>query len=57
LVIGGELDEATPPEHATRLASAIKGARLAMLEAAHLSNVEQSAPFSVLVAAFLTESG
>jgi 3-oxoadipate enol-lactonase len=56
LIIGGESDPATPPDHATRLASAIPGARLAMLEAAHLSNVEQSAPFNVLVASFLTET-
>jgi 3-oxoadipate enol-lactonase len=56
LIIGGESDPATPPDHATRLASAIPGARLAMLEAAHLSNVEQSAPFNALVASFLTET-
>jgi len=55
LVIGGESDPATPPDHATRLASAIPGARLAMLEAAHLSNVEQAALFNLLVAGFLTE--
>jgi 3-oxoadipate enol-lactonase len=55
LVIGGEADPATPPDHATRLASAIPGARLAMLEAAHLSNVEQSTRFNVLVAGFLAE--
>jgi 3-oxoadipate enol-lactonase len=56
LVIGGESDPATSPDHATRLASAIPGARLAMLEAAHLSNVEQAVPFNVLVASFLTET-
>jgi 3-oxoadipate enol-lactonase len=55
LVIGGESDPATPPDHASRLAAAIPGARLAMLEAAHLSNVEQSALFTDLVASFLTE--
>jgi hypothetical protein len=27
-----------------------------MLEAAHLSNVEQAAPFNALVASFLTET-
>jgi len=56
LVIGGESDPATPPDHATRLASGIPGARLAMLEAAHLSNVEQAAPFNVVVASFLTST-
>jgi 3-oxoadipate enol-lactonase len=55
LVIGGESDPATPPDHVIGLASAIPGARLAMLEAAHLSNIEQSAPFTDLVASFLKE--
>jgi len=55
LVIGGESDPATPPDHAARLAAAIPGARLAMLEAAHLSNIEQSVPFTDLIASFLTE--
>jgi 3-oxoadipate enol-lactonase len=55
LVIGGESDPATPPDHATRLAAAIPGAWLAMIAAAHLSNVEQSAPFTDLITGFLTE--
>jgi 3-oxoadipate enol-lactonase len=56
LVIGGESDPATPPDHATRLASAVPGAQLAMLEAAHLSNVEQAVPFNILVASFLSST-
>jgi 3-oxoadipate enol-lactonase len=55
LVIAGVSDPATPPDHAIRLAGAIPGARLAMLEAAHLSNIEQSARFTDLVVSFLTE--
>ncbi len=41
LVIGGTLDEATPPEKAEELQSLIPGSELALLPgAAHLSNVE-----------------
>ena len=46
LVIGGSLDPATPPDHAEAIAAAIAGARLVMLEAAHLSNIEQPAAFT-----------
>jgi 3-oxoadipate enol-lactonase len=49
LVIGGTLDPATPPAHAEALAAAIPGARLRMLEAAHLSNVECPAAFAAAV--------
>jgi 3-oxoadipate enol-lactonase len=42
LVIAGAQDPATPPEHAQRIADAIPGARLEVLDpAAHLANVEQ----------------
>ncbi len=46
LVIGGAFDPATPPDDARALASAIPGARLAILDAAHLSNVEQPERFT-----------
>lgn len=46
LVIAGSQDPATPPDHAQAIASAIAGARLVMLEAAHLSNIEQPAGFT-----------
>jgi 3-oxoadipate enol-lactonase len=49
LVIGGLRDPSTPPPHAQTLAAAIPGARLEMLNAAHLSNVEQPAAFADLV--------
>ncbi len=53
LVIAGNQDPATPPEHAEFLVSAIPDARLVSLEAAHLSNVEQAALFNCALADFL----
>jgi 3-oxoadipate enol-lactonase len=42
LVIAGERDPATPPEHAERIAAGIAGARLEIVpDAAHLANIEQ----------------
>lgn len=55
LVIGGTLDPATPPGHAELLAASIENARLVMLEAAHLSNLERPAEFSAVLDAFLSE--
>lgn len=49
LVIGGSEDPATPPPHSELLARAIPGARLEMLPAAHLSNVEQAEAFTAAV--------
>ncbi len=46
LVIGGSQDPATPPPHSELLASSIASARLVMLPAAHLSNVEQAEAFT-----------
>lgn len=54
LVVGGTLDPATPPPHGEALASAIAGARLVMLEAAHLANVERPDAFAQAVLDFLT---
>ena len=42
LLIAGLLDAATPIEAHEFIRSRISGARLAILEAAHLSNIEQS---------------
>lgn len=53
LVIGGTEDQATPPSDSEWLASAIPGASLAMLRAAHLSNIELSDEFTALVIGFL----
>jgi 3-oxoadipate enol-lactonase len=52
LVIGGDHDPATPPDHARFLADAIDGAELSMLDAAHLSNIERSIPFTQMVLEF-----
>ncbi len=46
LVIAGDEDVSTPPALSQALAAAIPGARLLVLPASHLSNVEQEAAFS-----------
>jgi 3-oxoadipate enol-lactonase len=53
LVIGGAHDPATPPERAEELAAGIAGAELVMLDAAHLSNIEQAAAFNAALTRFL----
>lgn len=53
LIIGGSQDPATPPPHSEALSRAITGSKLVMLEAAHLSNVEQPDAFSSAVTEFL----
>jgi 3-oxoadipate enol-lactonase len=53
LIIGGTVDPATPPEHSHQLAAGIAGARLVMLEAAHLSNIEQPDEFTAALGDFL----
>ena len=40
LVIAGRQDPATPPPHAERIAERIPGARLEVVDAAHLANIE-----------------
>ncbi len=54
LVIGGRLDVSTPPDQTQALADAIPGARHIVLDAAHLSNIEQPVAFTVAVASFLS---
>ncbi len=50
LVIAGAEDQATPPEHGRRIADAIPGARLEIVDgAAHLGNVERPAEFTALI--------
>jgi 3-oxoadipate enol-lactonase/4-carboxymuconolactone decarboxylase len=50
LVIAGAEDQATPPAHARRIAAAIPGARLEIVEgAAHLGNVERPDAFTSLI--------
>jgi len=53
LVIAGERDLSTPLKDAEFIASQIPSAKLAVLDAAHISNVEQSTAFSQAVLKFL----
>jgi 3-oxoadipate enol-lactonase len=55
LVIAGALDPATPPAMGEAIADAIPGARLAILDAAHLSNVELPDEFTKLLLTFLRQ--
>jgi 3-oxoadipate enol-lactonase / 4-carboxymuconolactone decarboxylase len=55
LVIAGSADPATPPEHGARIAAAIPGARLLVLDdVAHLLNLQQPAAVTEVVRAHLT---
>jgi 3-oxoadipate enol-lactonase len=57
LVIAGERDQATPPEHGRAIADAIAGARfVAVADAAHLASVERPDRVSALCEQFLTEA-
>ena len=53
LVIGGSKDPATTPQDAELIASSIPDARLVMLEAAHLSNIERASEFTTTLLEFL----
>jgi 3-oxoadipate enol-lactonase len=53
LVIGGTQDTSTPPAQAELIASSIPEAKLVMLEAAHLSNIERAAEFTATLVEFL----
>ena len=56
LVIAGARDPATPPAMADEIVANIAGARLATLDAAHLSNIEKADDFSRVLQAFLSET-
>lgn len=54
LVVVGDEDVLTPPRDAAKLADAIRGSRLEVLQGAgHLSNVERPAAFNTVVSEFL----
>ena len=54
LVIAGADDPATPPEHGGLIAESIAGAKLVVLDdAAHLSNIEQTAAFNAALREFM----
>jgi 3-oxoadipate enol-lactonase len=55
LVIVGRHDPATPPEAGEYIKSRIPGAQMVVLEAAHLSNVEQPQAYAEAVLGFLLE--
>ncbi len=55
MVIVGDSDPATPPDHGELIASAIPGGRLHVIEnAAHLSNIEQPEQYMAALRGFLT---
>jgi len=54
LVIGGEFDVSTTPAQAAQLAGGIEAARLVMMAAGHLSNLEQPEAFTAALRAHLT---
>ncbi|HEU4625937.1 MAG TPA: 3-oxoadipate enol-lactonase [Steroidobacteraceae bacterium] len=54
LVIGGSKDIGTTPAQAQLIASSIDGARLVILEAAHLSNIECGEEFTAALISFLS---
>jgi 3-oxoadipate enol-lactonase len=53
LVIAGTQDPATPPEHGERIAAGIPGARLELVDAAHLATIEQPEAMTDLIAGHL----
>jgi 3-oxoadipate enol-lactonase len=53
LAIGGTTDPVTPPVEAERLRDHIPNATLTMLDAAHLSNIEQTERFTTAVMQFI----
>ena len=57
LVVAGKHDPATTLEAGEYIRDHIPGASLAVLDAAHISNVEQPAQFSRVVLEFLTKRG
>jgi 3-oxoadipate enol-lactonase len=52
-VIGGARDPSTTPQDAQLIAGSIPDARLVMLEAAHMSNIERAAEFTDALLGFL----
>jgi 3-oxoadipate enol-lactonase len=57
LVVGGECDTVTLPEHSRQIAARIPGARLAMLPSVHLPNVEMARDYEEIVLRFLLAKG
>jgi 3-oxoadipate enol-lactonase len=55
LVIVGLQDPATPPAAGEEIQKRIAGAKLATIDASHLSNIGQPKAYADLVLSFLTE--
>ena len=55
LCIAGRFDPVTPPERLEELAAAIEGARMAVLDAAHLVNIEARDAFNGTLGRFLAD--
>ncbi|HVT67735.1 MAG TPA: alpha/beta fold hydrolase, partial [Trebonia sp.] len=55
--VGGRSDQSAPPERVRRLAAAIPGARLEMLDGPHMIHLENPAAFSAVLAAHLGRHG
>lgn len=55
LIVGATQDLSTPVERSEELMEGISGADLVVLDAAHLSNVEQAADFTAVVLDFLRD--
>ncbi len=54
LIVAGRHDVATPVEAAEYIRARIPGAALTILDAGHISNVEQASDFTAEVLGFLT---
>jgi len=54
LVIAGREDPVTPPSDAEDMRARIAGARVEVLDAAHIANVEQARAYNDLVTSFIT---
>jgi 3-oxoadipate enol-lactonase len=54
LVIAGEHDPATPPDHGRLIAEGIAGARFELVPGAHLSSIEQAESVNALILSHLT---
>jgi 3-oxoadipate enol-lactonase len=55
LVIGGKFDTVTLPEHSEQIAAAIRGAKLVMFPAVHMSNIEMPEDFARALLGFLLD--
>ena len=53
LAIAGASDRSTPPELLQFVHDRLPGSRLVMLQAAHISNVEQETAFNAALSTFL----